>query len=731
MRAFVPMNLSAIEDNAARTELQKAQDYLRQVDAAFRNLIAPGNYPPVNPNPTNPPPGSPTINLVDYLFLPGRPAGQIAYGGNSAGNFLKLRSTRATTKGKIFLGSTDVTAYDDVNQRFGIGTASPVTKLHVLGTNAVVNAMRPVNSVSNSGGAGPDWTPSTGASLSDCIDDPITVNTDVSGDGDWIISSTSSSSAGSIEFSVVTNPGSTSNWFLRYRAQKVLSGTGNVTFSLKQGVTVIESWTDTITDFSSPGPYSHSFSAVNIANIVFPLLTPLHIEMSPGGVANQQIKIFVWFLEVPGGAGPGTTVIARFEGGVGQDVDWLQLKLNGGNILGMKVPATLTTHSLTWPAVPVNNGFLKTDTNGILSWDTTPGAHNLLSATHTDTVAHVPVLGDIIAANSTPAWAAVAGNITTTRKFLRQTGGGAVSALPAWDTIVAADVPGAALTKTDDTNVTLTLGGSPTVALLAATSLTLGWTGTLAIARGGTGAGTALAGFNALSPLTTRGDLLTRDASNNVRLGLGTAKQVLAVNAGATDPAWASLDNTYLADRLRHIWLPPNVFSQSNGTAATLQAINLSATPKAVVEWNWVDAPAVGPQAYTTQFIIPQDYVSGTTIQVFVHWSELSANLTDLKWVFRYSFIVLGNKENMNGTWTGPTAQVIVDNGFTGSGGDYDVGVANYHAVKQHGTDIPSTGLAAGKFVILTVDRLSTDANDTLNKTVEFLGIELRYSADM
>ncbi len=49
---------------------------------------------------------------------------------------------------------------------------------------------------------------------------------------------------------------------------------------------------------------------------------------------------------------------------------------------------------------------------------------------------------------------------------------------------------GAALTKTDDTNVTLTLGGSPTTALLAATSLTLGWTGTLGVTRGGTGTGT-------------------------------------------------------------------------------------------------------------------------------------------------------------------------------------------------------------------------------------------------
>lgn len=46
------------------------------------------------------------------------------------------------------------------------------------------------------------------------------------------------------------------------------------------------------------------------------------------------------------------------------------------------------------------------------------------------------------------------------------------------------------LTKTDDTNVTLTLGGTPSTALLHATSLTLGWSGTLAVARGGLGVAT-------------------------------------------------------------------------------------------------------------------------------------------------------------------------------------------------------------------------------------------------
>jgi len=63
-------------------------------------------------------------------------------------------------------------------------------------------------------------------------------------------------------------------------------------------------------------------------------------------------------------------------------------------------------------------------------------------------------------------------------------------------------VSGAALTKTDDTNVTLTLGGTPTTSLLAATSLTLGWTGQLAVSRGGTGVSTATANYVFAGPTT-------------------------------------------------------------------------------------------------------------------------------------------------------------------------------------------------------------------------------------
>lgn len=53
---------------------------------------------------------------------------------------------------------------------------------------------------------------------------------------------------------------------------------------------------------------------------------------------------------------------------------------------------------------------------------------------------------------------------------------------------------GQALTKTDDTNVTLTLGGTPGSSLLQAVSLTLGWTGQLSVSRGGTGLSTVASG---------------------------------------------------------------------------------------------------------------------------------------------------------------------------------------------------------------------------------------------
>lgn len=82
-----------------------------------------------------------------------------------------------------------------------------------------------------------------------------------------------------------------------------------------------------------------------------------------------------------------------------------------------------------------------------------PTAHNLFSAQHGDTVAHTPVLGDLPFANSTPAWDSLAGNITSIKKYLSQTGTGTISAAPVWAQVSYADLSG---TPTLPANTTAT-----------------------------------------------------------------------------------------------------------------------------------------------------------------------------------------------------------------------------------------------------------------------------------
>ena len=98
------------------------------------------------------------------------------------------------------------------------------------------------------------------------------------------------------------------------------------------------------------------------------------------------------------------------------------------------------------------------------------------------------------------------------------------------------------------------------------------WNGTtIAINHGGTGQTTANAAFNALSPMTTAGDIIYENATPvAARLPIGTTGQVLTVVGGV--PAWAATSATATNGK--------DTFVLS-GTDITNQFVTLSHTPLA------------------------------------------------------------------------------------------------------------------------------------------------------
>jgi hypothetical protein len=222
--------------------------------------------------------------------------------------------------------------------------------------------------------------------------------------------------------------------------------------------------------------------------------------------------------------------------------------------------------------------------------------------------------GEMLYANTTTTLDKVTANITTTKKFLSQTGNGTAGLAPTWAQPAASDITGLAASATTDTtnanNITSgTLGtsrlsGSYTgitgVGTLTAgtwTASTIGviyggtgltsyavgdllyadtttslakladvatgnalisggvssapsWgkiglathvSGTLPIANGGTGQTSSTAAFDALSPTTTKGDLIVSNGTDNIRLPVGADTYVLT--ADSAEPSgliWAA-----------------------------------------------------------------------------------------------------------------------------------------------------------------------------------------------
>ena len=92
---------------------------------------------------------------TQYAALAGRAGGQTLVGGTASGDDLTLQSSSDGTKGSILLGTS---AYDEVNNRLGIGTATPTVQLDVVGDGAISGDLAVTGTITSAGFVSPQAT---------------------------------------------------------------------------------------------------------------------------------------------------------------------------------------------------------------------------------------------------------------------------------------------------------------------------------------------------------------------------------------------------------------------------------------------------------------------------------------------------------------------------------------------------------------------------------------------
>lgn len=209
------------------------------------------------------------------------------------------------------------------------------------------------------------------------------------------------------------------------------------------------------------------------------------------------------------------------------------------------LPLNNQTFFIGTTSVAINRASASLSLTGVNIDGSAGSASTATSATTSTNLAggnSTTLLGAIPYQSNTNTTTLLSPNTSATRNFLRMTGTGTNGAAPAWDTVTKTDV---GLANVENTALS-TWAGSANITTLGTIATGTWSASTIAIARGGTGATTAVAAFDALSPATTLGDLIYSDGTDNVRLPGNTVagRRFLRQTGTGTvsaAPAWDSL----------------------------------------------------------------------------------------------------------------------------------------------------------------------------------------------
>ena len=201
-----------------------------------------------------------------------------------------------------------------------------------------------------------------------------------------------------------------------------------------------------------------------------------------------------------------------------------------------------------WIDVTNDKSYVCVDsTSSAAVWkETSPTSHAINDLSDVDTATSAPTDGEVLTwsasgsqwepqtGTSPNLWATVTGDSGTTTAnsttdSIQLAGGDGI------DTSISGDVVTITGEEATSTNKGIASFGSDFSVSAGAVSMN-----TLAIAKGGTGQTSAQDAFDALAPTTTAGDIIQRTGTDNVRLAIGAAGEVLTVNSGATAVEWAA-----------------------------------------------------------------------------------------------------------------------------------------------------------------------------------------------
>lgn len=195
------------------------------------------------------------------------------------------------------------------------------------------------------------------------------------------------------------------------------------------------------------------------------------------------------------------------------------------------------------------------------------------------------------------------------------------------------------------------------------------------------------------------GDIVYFDAvPEAVVLNIGTATQLLQVNAGATAPQWVTAGAANLVNRSRTLWVPATECYNATDVAYQNQVGR---------GWTMIDAKEC--RTYGT-FRCPPDYASTMIVNAIFNPGATGNVRVQLDADYGAS----GEAYNTHSASQGPDTEAVVNT-----------------QIDQMSTSISLAAITTADYVLLKFTRDGTDVLDTITNTLYFMGFLVSYIADM